>query len=313
MNIPSPQFPEGQDEALAPFRLELQRLRQKLWDTEDPDIQTALRVRIEQLEKELAGRSGIAPSAAPTPVPEPEPAPAPEPQPEPEPEPEPEARQLTAEEQAKLEDLMRRVNLAKIRGEAQQATDLLKEASAIAPWSPQVLELLGDQHMERKRYKDAKEAYAKALKAQPGNPALERKYGTAVLEQEQSALFLSGMGSTTTGDSTASAQMAVLLSLIVPGLGQIVTEQVGKGVAMMVGWLLSWLIAFLLPGGPAGLLVPLGLRSPQLQQYTGWVVVPVMFGIGIHLWAVMDALTRAKKAPRREIKRPEPPANLPFE
>ena len=72
--------------------------------------------------------------------------------------------------------------------------------------------------------------------------------------------------------------LSLLLSVIVPGLGQIYNKQVQKGIILLVGYILLWLVVFVL-----------SYRSSWCCCLTFWVPLIVM------LYAAYDAYTTTKK------------------
>lgn len=232
----------------------------------------------------------------------------------PTPEPEPEETlpsPPSPEELDKAERLIREARLLKMRGNKTAAGKLIEEALEVAPGAPIILEAVADDLIERRQIRAAMQIYKRALQIEPTNASIERKYAECVLGSAQSFDF-SGARSDTI--DAASGKIALLLSVIVPGLGQIVTGATSLGVGLMAGWLAGWGIAWLIPGGMQGVLGLFGVRgSGPTPEFNGAVLFPLMIAAVCHLWAIFDAAGKAGKHERKRIERPVPPVDKDFE
>jgi hypothetical protein len=77
-----------------------------------------------------------------------------------------------------------------------------------------------------------------------------------------------GYPTTTTG--AKSPVLALVVNLFVPGLAQIIfTEERNKGIAMLVGYIVCWVLFFL--------------------------IVTLLIALGIWIWSLIDAYTGTKK------------------
>jgi tetratricopeptide (TPR) repeat protein len=220
--------------------------------------------------------------------------------PEPAPEEEEEPRELTPGEQAELESLIKQAQLARIRKQGQTATDLMKKAAAIAPSSPVVLEALGDDLAARGMYQLAKDAYAKAKKYDPENVALDRKHGEAVYFSDARA---AGMMLSFQDENFASGSASIWLSLFAPGVGQMVRGKWVKGTIIFAGFLISLAILALMRTGD----------PKQTQDAKFSMLVPLGAAFGFWIWGFLDSQVSAKGVGKRQINRPRPPVDLPFE
>ena len=216
-------------------------------------------------------------------------------------EPEGPPRELTAAERVELDNLVKQAQLAKIRKQVSVATDLLKKAAALAPRDPIVLEALGDDLMDRRIFKAAKEAYGKALKQDPTNVALDKKYGQAVYESDvRAATFSMDMPDGPVASSNASMFLAIFL----PGSGQMVRGKWAKGLFILVGFLVSLAVVIVMYSGDA----------KKTQQDKFLYLIPIGSAIIFWVWGFLDASIGGKgKGPRPPIDRPKPPVDLPFE
>jgi TM2 domain-containing membrane protein YozV len=235
----------------------------------------------------------------------------------PEPEPQQTEEEIvppTDEQVQKAENLLRQARLARTRGQNQEAARLLAEAQAAAPTAPVVLEAIGDDFVEQKQLKKAREAYKRAMDvstALTGRvPAvLENKYAMAVMRSESASWSMPSTGGGV--EAYASAKSSVVLSVLVPGLGQIVGGQIVKGAIILTLWLvcLVWLV--LMGDHLRGVL---GAMLGRRETFNAIVLLPLFAGVFLWIGAIIDASSRAKRyALRPDTERPKPPVDLPFE
>ncbi|MFQ3587837.1 MAG: hypothetical protein SNJ74_05780 [Fimbriimonadaceae bacterium] len=208
---------------------------------------------------------------------------------------------------AEADALLVRARLAASRGQRSEAERLLREASALAPNAPSVLQAIGDAHVEAKRWIEARDAYAEAIRLDPGNVALERKHASAVFQIAQAQL---GSTASSAGqfDRMATARAAALYSLFLPGLGHILSGHVGVGAGIMGAWVAS-VVAFFLTG-------PGRFVEWAFGRGTDFNVSTFVFAIvalSIHIGSASVLAKDAKAAAKRSVDRPRPPVDLPFE
>jgi tetratricopeptide (TPR) repeat protein len=224
------------------------------------------------------------------------------------PEPEEELVPATPEQLAAAENLIRQARLARSRGQSAQASEFLKQAEAVAPTAPTVLEFIGDDYAERGQMKQAREAYRKAVKLAPKNVAIERKFAEAVLRGTSYGspeLFADY-------EVTANAKIALVLTIILPGLGQIVTAEVVKGASILLVWGACWMWALLTPGGIKGLLDTVFARGNP-GDFHAIILFPLAIATIVHIGAIFDCAMKAKHSDRPKISHPVPPDSRPFE
>jgi tetratricopeptide (TPR) repeat protein len=225
----------------------------------------------------------------------------------------------TSQQMEQAESFIRQARLARTRGQGAQATAYLKQAEGVAPNAPAVLEFIGDDFIERKQYRNAKEVYAKAFKLAPDNVSLEKKFAFAVLKTTS----FGGPEMYSEYEVMANSKIAIGLSAMVPGLGQLVTGEIAKGIGFMTVWVgcLAWLV--LAPGGhPAAnhgqesalkeLISSLFAKgaTTSLQPI---IFLPLGIAVITYLCSLFDSSMKAKSSQRIKIDRPKPPENLPFE
>ncbi len=219
----------------------------------------------------------------------------------------------TLQQAEKAEQLIRQAQIAKRRGETALAGKLLDEALLVSPGSSSVNEAIGDDLLDRKQVKAAKEAFALAYKIDARNVSAERKYCECVLRLAAivDPFALAGSGGSS---SAATGKSAFLLSLFIPGLGQMITDQVAKGSVMLGGWVVGWIWALLIPDGVRGLLAQIGIRTGKNgAELNGWVLVPLAISAAFHLWSLYDAAAQAGTHKRVKIDHPVPPVDKSFE
>ncbi len=218
----------------------------------------------------------------------------------------------TPEQAVAAEKLVQQARVEKMRGNKNETRRLLEEAARVAPGSPSVLELLGDDHAERKQLGKAVAYYRRAAKLDPKNVNVERKLALAALGVSDMSSGPSVSLGGSIDDSAipmASRNAAMLLSLFLPGLGHIVLGQKTKGWAILAFWclLLAWTI---LMGGDVaklGSMIVGGRSQPNML-----VAVPLLLMVITYFVTLAD-FRGPKETARRPVERPHPPVNLPFE
>ena len=266
----------------------------------------ALRAAMQQRKVDAQDASAPAEDVAPEPIVEAESPPSHEDASE--------LQHATPEQIEKAETLLRQSRLARSRNQNEEAARLLKQAQETAPHAPSVLEAIGDDHAERKQYSKAKEAYKEALKFGQ-TPALERKYGEMVLRSSGGA-YSPNLASEF--EVMANARSAALLSIVFPGLGQIVMGQIAKGATILVVWL-ACLIWFLSDQAKLrGFLGLFGIRSGQgAAQFDAVLLIPLAGIVLMWIISMIDATGRAKASGRSAGRggsgKPRPPVDLPFD
>lgn len=155
-----------------------------------------------------------------------------------------------------VERLLRQAHIAQMRGQRDEAQTLLKQALDILPDSPDVWEVLGDYRKEAGDLQGAHDAYKRAHELDPHNAFRERKFAEAVLaltrQQEQYQQWeraLEGKGASDTLLLRRNPGLAFLLSLLMPGVGQLYNGQIVKGGIVLGITILGWVIFLLTPGG----------------------------------------------------------------
>lgn len=222
----------------------------------------------------------------------------------------PEVKPTSPDLDVKVEEIVRRAQLEKIRGNEDRYRQILSEALEFVERSSLAQEVAGDLLVMDKDTKAARDAYQLAMKMDPTNASAERKYGeiilrlagihdAAALDRQMSELEL-----------MASGKKALLLSTFCPGLGQIVSHQYKKGGLILGAWLIGFFMILLSPGGLTAIFVTLGVaRGSTEAAALSWVGVAIC--VVAHAVSITDANVLAKNTEIKEIKMPEPPVDLP--
>ncbi|MBS1718529.1 MAG: hypothetical protein JSS72_12440 [Armatimonadetes bacterium] len=220
------------------LQAQAQKVETSLHKEKDPYVQKALQEHLSQIKSDIdktAQRLSMLPPdaveetaqrAAPTP--------------------------LTGQQIAALDNLARQVQVAKRRGQAAQATELIRQMQQVAPESPQVLEMMGDEFAERLAWPQAKEYYEKALYYNPKSAGLEKKYANVVLRTSAATAMVEAMRAgenpllIAKEDVVTTPKMAAAMSFFVPGTGQLLLGDPVAGGIFMGCWVFSWLLAYLM-------------------------------------------------------------------
>lgn len=209
---------------------------------------------------------------------------------------------------AEADMLVQRAMLEKRRGNKQAAIDLLKKAVETAPGSATVLEALGDDLAESSRWGEAEKAYRDARRQDPGNASIERKLAHIAMHSIahlsiEDQLRLGTDSNARNSDSMANPKFAVVLSVMIPGLGQMVMGNTRKGITILALFLVSVITAVALAKA---------FPAPKGHLPTAAVFF-IVTAIVCWLAGVFDVSASAKRTERHSTNRPVPPANLPFE
>lgn len=204
------------------------------------------------------------------------------------------------------ENLLRRAKVSQMRGNKQEAFELIQQAAKAAPQSSAVLEALGDELAAQRKNAEAKAMYLRAHQADPKNVSAERKHAEMVFSTQVRTMDLTKYADS---EIMASSKTAAILSLFLPGLGQFVLSETVKGICYMVAAVGGWVLATQL--GMLHLFASVAGRTPKDVHPAAFVCAAL--AIMTHIVASVDASSRGKSLSKNKPQRPEPPANLPFE
>ena len=214
----------------------------------------------------------------------------------------------TPEQLARAESLLQQASLARIRGQGSVAERLLKEAAEVAPGSAAVRAALADELWKRSQFRKARDEYKTAHLLEPENALYETKWAESIIGSSGDPLAMLSAGT----ENYASAKTAAFLSIMLPGLGQLVSGDRNNGIAMMVMWVGGWGWAAAVPNGLNGFFHLFGQKT-HVDSFNPIVLVPLAIVALAWLWAVMSANSKAKTAVPRSIERPKPPGEGGFE
>jgi tetratricopeptide (TPR) repeat protein len=150
----------------------------------------------------------------------------------------PEFRESTLEEIRQAETLLREASMLRRRERFRDAEAKCREALALVPKDAAALELLGDLLQGVARTNEALAAYKRATEADPKRSSAERKYGDLLMRQQN-------WGGVDPEAVPKNGFVAVLLSALLPGAGQLYNGDTGKGVFFLIAtavcvYLLAW-------------------------------------------------------------------------
>ena len=111
-------------------------------------------------------------------------------------------------------------------------------------------------------------------------------------------------------EDSASKKSAILMSLMLPGLGQIVMGRTVFGGSLMGTWLIMLAWMTLMPNGIQSLVKSIAGVGADFNPL---VLLPLSIAVVVHVVAVATAGGGDGGRKAGAISRPKPPANLPFE
>lgn len=204
-----------------------------------------------------------------------------------------------------VEQLLIQANDERDKGNYLKARKLLEQALQKAPKRADIYELLGDVYRAVGDLQSAIEQYKKARELDPMRLSAEEKFAATLLEVNQTNLpeevpFL-----------PKNPNHAIILSLILPGAGQIYNEQWLKGVVAMVvtllslGYFLQFYHQIRTTAFPT-----LGQIQQQLEQASvGEILLFLLFGLVtfcMWTWSIIDAYKTSLKFQKLQQKRQIP-------
>jgi tetratricopeptide (TPR) repeat protein len=209
----------------------------------------------------------------------------------------PEFRESSPQEIRQAEQLLREANLARRRENYSTAEAKCREALALVPKDAVALEMLGDLMQGVARINEAMAAYRRAVEADPARSSAERKYADLLVRQQH----------WTSVDQEALPKnpwFSVLLSLLLPGAGQIYNGELKKGVVLLLGialCFLGWSIgsnasAVGSSAGGATHSSTTHVSASQISQSLNpKTMIPIALGGLLYIYAVADANSAARR------------------
>lgn len=146
-------------------------------------------------------------------------------------------------------DLLLQANIERVRGNYRKALEIVKQAYELAPDDPKVLELYGDILRAQGKLKEALEMYNAALQKEHHKPSVEEKVATLTLElseiARQEELRAKMREHPEYRPKVKNPGIAALVSMLIPGAGQVYNGDFIKGIILfaislfsLIGWLM---------------------------------------------------------------------------
>ncbi len=206
---------------------------------------------------------------------------------------------------AKVRQLLGQATLLRARGSRAEALKLAQEALTLDEANADTHELIGDLLVDLNRGGEAVASFRRARELNPSRVALEDKLARAALrraaglEATRSAEAVLS-GAYRTAGPVRKPGYAALFSLLIPGLGQIYNEQLVKGLAVLVAYIILAILTSL--GVRASLIDAAGRlttgygRVPDMwSALSAMNVVWMVLLAGLYIYAVADAAVCAGK------------------
>jgi tetratricopeptide (TPR) repeat protein len=212
-------------------------------------------------------------------------------------------RAASEEGQARVEQLLREAHVYRMRGQTGAAETLCRQAMELAPEDMIGRELLGDLLVEKGQVDEALELYRKAFEAQPQKASLEEKIARAVLkkdeeERERITAQLMVSSPVSRAERKRHATVTLLLSMMCPGLGQIVMGQTVKGAILLAIGVLSLYIGF---EDLFKMFLGLGGALPRGEEVDSIKAALGLVGILIYLYSLLDASAQAARGQKSPV------------
>ncbi|GAB4458229.1 MAG: hypothetical protein OHK0029_19220 [Armatimonadaceae bacterium] len=214
--------------------------------------------------------------------------------------------------------LMTQAGVFRARGQVTDARETLEKALVLSEGGKPrdiaaIQEQIGDLLMIEEDLEGAKDAYAEAFKTDPSRATAEKKYGTTQIAisdreaekrlgqrilQDDSLADIISSGGLTGHSGKRNAGLAMFLSVIVPGFGQIYNGQMAKGFILLGVFVTALLIISLSPDKDA--LYKTIAATFALKPTRGEPVPAMLWGVALvgfitWLYAIVDAPFYAKQ------------------
>jgi tetratricopeptide (TPR) repeat protein len=192
-------------------------------------------------------------------------------------------RESSTDEKQRAERMLTNANIARRRAQFVEAERECRAALDLIPKDAPALELYGDILQSLGRVDDALYSYQRATEADEARKTAEKKYAELMLLQNREIDLLREE------NIPRSSSLAVILSAVFPGVGQIYNGDTLKGVVILV--IVSSCI-FLLGWSPYGFHKGLTSISPPLAFFT-------IVALFTYAFALVDANIGAKRGKRK--------------
>jgi tetratricopeptide (TPR) repeat protein len=216
------------------------------------------------------------------------------------------------ERKVAIDRLLSKANVHRMRGEYIQAEDTYKEVLSMDQSNLDILELIADMIYARGQLDASLAAYKDLLDKEPGRASAETKYARVALdigEREYAKRLAQDMLENPDKFRTArkSPAIAMIGSIIAPGVGQIYIGDYVKGLIILGAFYFSLLVLAIDKDGTGALFLSLKalfnpLDAPKHIPVSGMAIFFASVLVFIFVYAVIDAPIAAAK---REIKMPD--------
>jgi tetratricopeptide (TPR) repeat protein len=198
----------------------------------------------------------------------------------------PEFRESSQAEIRQAEQILREASMLRRREKYAEAIVKCREALQLTPKDAPALELLGDLYQGVAQVNTALAAYKRAMEADPKRAASEKKYADLFARQQ------SWGGGSDPEAVPKNGLVASLLSLAMPGAGQLYNGETVKGVFFLLCTLVSLFIIFWSPWGLNG----------KQKGISNTLIVTLIFFAILYIMSVADAKATARGV--KSIRRP---------
>ncbi len=215
-----------------------------------------------------------------------------------------------SEIQNRIRELLGRATLLRARGQHQQAFQLAQQALDLDERSWEAHELAGDLQLDMGRGEQALQSYRRARELNESRGVLEEKMGRAALARAASLRTANLSEALLEGMARPSGPrrkpgFAALLSLIIPGLGQLYNGEIVKGFVMaglfiVLFGLTITAIRGLVAASPfssQGVLYGPRVDATRLlsELFSGINAAWVLLLVGVWIYSIADAGIRASR------------------
>ena len=182
-------------------------------------------------------------------------------------------RESSSQEVRQAEPILRDAAMLRRKEKFREAEIKVREALQLVPKDAAALELLGDILQGVARVDEALAVYKRALESDPKRSSSERKYGELlVLQQNWDMSDPEAM--------RGSSKLAIMLSFLLPGLGQFHNGEIAKGIFFLV---LDALCVYLLAYSPFGFGGAQGRHGLSIG-----LMVCIVFTVVVYIYALID-------------------------
>ncbi len=195
----------------------------------------------------------------------------------------PEFREASTQDRIEADRLLTAANISRRRGLFKQAEKECRDALELIPADAAALELYGDILQGVGRVDDAVYAYGRAVESDPNRKSAEKKYAELTLAQNREIEMLREE------ILPRNPTLAIFLSSILPGAGQVYNGQIVKGLVVAAAVLACvWLLGWTNLGFP-------GSHNRLTNSVAGLMIVAAL----IYGYGVVDANSTARRGTRR--------------